>query len=65
MSGLSSYSYTTIKQSILDYTEVDSNVFTTTILDGFIMAAEHRINLRFTYGLRQIQGPRYNGNGFK
>ena len=45
MSGLSSYSYTTIKQSILDYTEVDSNVFTTTILDGFIMAAEHRINL--------------------
>ena len=45
MSGLSSYSYTTIKQAILDYTEVDSNVFTTTILDGFIMAAEHRINL--------------------
>ena len=45
MSGLSNYSYTTLKQAILDYTEVDSNVFTTTILDGFIMAAEHRINL--------------------
>ena len=45
MSGLSFYTYTTLKQAILDYTEVDSNVFTTTILDGFIMAAEHRINL--------------------
>ena len=45
MSGLSNYSYTTLKQAILDYTEVDSNVFTTTILDGFIMAAQHRINL--------------------
>ena len=28
-----------IKTSYLDYTEVDANVFTTTILDGFIMAA--------------------------
>ena len=45
MSGLSNYSYTTLKQAILDYTEVDANVFTTTILDGFIMAAQHKINL--------------------
>ena len=45
MSGLSGYTYTTLKQAILDYTEVDANVFTTTILDGFIMAAQHRINL--------------------
>ena len=45
MSGLSNYTYTTLKQAILDYTEVDSNVFTTTILDGFIMAAQNRINL--------------------
>jgi len=45
MSGLSSYNYTTLKQAILDYTEVDANVFTTTILDGFIMAAQHKINL--------------------
>ena len=45
MSGLSSYNYTTLKQAILDYTEVGSTVFTTTILDGFIMAAEFRINL--------------------
>mgnify|MGYP003664353119 FL=1 len=45
MSGLSGYNYTTLKQAILDYTEVDANVFTTTILDGFIMAAQHRINL--------------------
>jgi hypothetical protein len=45
MSGLSNYTYATLKQAILDYTEVDANVFTTTILDGFIMAAQHRINL--------------------
>ena len=45
MSGLSNYTYATLKQAILDYTEVDSNVFTTTILDGFIMAAQNRINL--------------------
>ena len=42
MSGLSGYNYTTLKQAILDYTEVDANVFTTTILDGFIMAAQHK-----------------------
>lgn len=44
MSGISSYTYTTLKQAILDYTEVDSTIFSTTILDGFIMAAEMRIN---------------------
>jgi hypothetical protein len=43
MSGLSKYTYTTLKQAILDYTEVNANVFTTTILDGFIFAAENRI----------------------
>ena len=49
MSGLSGYTYTTLKQAILDYTEVDANVFTTTILDGFIMAAQHRINFCLLY----------------
>ncbi len=44
MSGVSIYTYTTLKQAIKDYTEVDDTVFTTTILDGFIMAAEQRIN---------------------
>ena len=44
MSGVSIYTYTTLKQAIKDYTEVDDSVFTTTILDGFIMAAEQRIN---------------------
>ena len=44
MSGISKYTYTTLKQAILDYTEVDDTVFTTTILDGLIMAAEMRIN---------------------
>ena len=45
MAGLSGYTYATLKQAILDYTEVGSNVFTETIIDGFIMAAQHRINL--------------------
>jgi len=44
MSGVSKYNYTTLKQAILDYAEVDDTVFTTTILDGFIMSAEMRIN---------------------
>jgi len=45
MAGLSNYTYATLKQAILDYTEVDANVFTETILDGFIMAAQFKINL--------------------
>ena len=55
MSGLSNYSYTTLKQAILDYTEVDANVFTTTILDGFIMAAENRINLDLPMDSDRVQ----------
>ena len=55
MSGLSNYTYTTLKQAILDYTEVDSNVFTTTILDGFIMAAENRINLDLPMDSDRVQ----------
>ncbi len=43
MSGVKKYDYSTLKQAILDYTEVDDTVFTTTILDGFIMSAEFRI----------------------
>ena len=43
MSGVKKYDYTTLKQAIMDYTEVSSDVFTTTILDGFIMSAEMRI----------------------
>ena len=44
MAGVSKYTYTTLKQAILDYTEIEDTVFTTTILDGFIMSAEFRIN---------------------
>jgi hypothetical protein len=43
MSGVKNYTYTTLKQAILDYAEVDDTVFTTAILDGFIMAAQLRI----------------------
>ena len=35
--------YTELLQKIKDYTEVDANVFTSTILDGFIENAEYRI----------------------
>jgi len=45
MAGLSGYTYATLVQAIRDYTEVDANVLTETIVDGFIMAAQHRINL--------------------
>jgi len=45
MAGLSGYTYSTLVTAIRDYTEVDVNVFTETIVDGFIMAAQHRINL--------------------
>ena len=36
--------YTTLTNAIRDYTEVDSSVLTTTVVDGIIMAAEMRIN---------------------
>jgi len=45
MAGLSHYTYSTLVTAIRDYSEVDANVFTETIVDGFIMAAQHRINL--------------------
>ena len=35
--------YAELKQKIIDYTEVSSNVFTDTILNGFINDAEYRI----------------------
>ena len=35
--------YAELKQKIIDYTEVSSNVFTDTILNGFIEDAELRI----------------------
>ena len=40
-----SYSYTTLTAAIKSYTEVDATVFTQAIIDEFIMAAEHRINI--------------------
>ena len=44
MSGVSTYTYKTLTNAIRDYTEVDSSVLTTTVVDGIIMAAEMRIN---------------------
>ena len=35
--------YAELVQKIRDYTEVDSNVFTSTIIDGFIQDSEFRI----------------------
>ena len=43
MSGVNKYDYSTLTTAIRDYTEVDSSVLTTTVVDGIIMAAEFRI----------------------
>ena len=39
------YTYATLTTGVRNYTEVDSNVLTQAIIDDFIMAAEHRINI--------------------
>ena len=39
------YSYSDLTTDIRNYTEVDSNVFTAAIINGFLRNAEHRINL--------------------
>ena len=43
MSGVKKYDYSTLTTAIRDYTEVSSDVLTTTVVDGIIMAAEFRI----------------------
>ena len=43
MSGVKKYDYSTLTAAIRSYTEVDDSVFTQTIIDEFIMAAEFRI----------------------
>ena len=43
MSGVNKYDYSTLTTAIRDYTEVGSDVLTTTVVDGIIMAAERRI----------------------
>jgi hypothetical protein len=40
---MSGFTYATLTQAILDYTEVDSNVLTSTITDDFIENAEFKI----------------------
>ena len=39
------YTYATLTTAIRNYTEVDDGVLTQAIIDDFIMAAEHRINI--------------------
>ena len=41
---MAGYTYATLTTAIQNYTEVDSSLFTSTIIDDFIMAAENRIN---------------------
>ena len=55
MAGLSNYTYSTLVTAIRDYTEVDANVFTETIIDGFIMAAQNRINLDIPMDSDRVQ----------
>ena len=40
---MAGWTYATLTTAIRDYTEVDSNVFTQGIIDGFIMNSEYRI----------------------
>ena len=42
---MAGYNLSNLQTDIRNYTEVDSNVFTTAILNRFIENAEHRINL--------------------
>jgi len=44
MSGIANYTYSTLTTAIRNYTEVSSDVLTSAVVDGFIMAAEMRIN---------------------
>jgi len=39
------YSYSDLTNDIRNYTEVDANVFTAAVINGFLRNAEHRINL--------------------
>ncbi len=39
------YTYATLTAAIRNYTEVSATVLTQAIIDEFIMAAEHRINI--------------------
>ena len=39
------YSYSDLTTDIRNYTEVDSNVLTAAVINGFLRNAEHRINL--------------------
>ena len=41
---MAGYTYSTLTTAIRDYTEVDSSLFTSAIIDNFIMSAENRIN---------------------
>ena len=42
---MAGYTYSELTTDIKNYTEVDSNVFTTAIINRFLENAEHRINL--------------------
>ena len=64
MAGVSTYSYSTLVTAIRDYTEVDANVFTETIVDGFIMAAQHRINLDVPMDSDRVQAEAQFAQGF-
>ena len=39
------YSYSDLTTDIRNWTEVDANVFTAAVINGFLRNAEHRINL--------------------
>ena len=52
---MAGYTYAELTDDIRNYTEVDANVFTETIVDGFIMAAQNRINLDLPMDSDRVQ----------
>ena len=54
MSGVKKYDYSTLTTAIRDYTEVSSDVLTTTIVDGVIMAAELEYTKNYLWTLKDL-----------
>jgi hypothetical protein len=58
------YSYSDLTTDIRNYTEVDSNVFTAAIINGFLRNAEHRINLDCPMDSDRVQAEAQFAQGF-
>ena len=59
------YSYSDLTTDIRNYTEVDSNVFTAAVINGFLRNAEHRINLDCPLDSDRVQAEAQFATDFK